>query len=70
MSLLFLSALNLLSWKQGEVELGNGIPAIRSREQCLEALNLAGFEVSSMHANLKCLIRLGLGKHLSTMFYY
>ncbi|KAE9464302.1 hypothetical protein C3L33_03790, partial [Rhododendron williamsianum] len=30
---------------KGEVELGNGIPAIRSREQCLEALNLAGFEV-------------------------
>ncbi|KAF7147846.1 hypothetical protein RHSIM_Rhsim03G0258600 [Rhododendron simsii] len=45
LSLPFLSALNLLSWKQGEVELGNRIPAIRSREQCLEALNLAGFEV-------------------------
>ncbi|KAI8565734.1 hypothetical protein RHMOL_Rhmol03G0284200 [Rhododendron molle] len=33
---------------KGEVELGNGIPAIRSREQCLEALNLAGFEVKAL----------------------
>ncbi|KAJ9695820.1 hypothetical protein PVL29_011010 [Vitis rotundifolia] len=30
---------------KGEVELGNGLPDIRSVGQCLEALKLAGFEV-------------------------
>ncbi|XP_007028764.2 PREDICTED: cycloartenol-C-24-methyltransferase isoform X1 [Theobroma cacao] len=30
---------------KGEVELGNGLPDIRSMGQCLEALKLAGFEV-------------------------
>ncbi|XP_021619756.1 cycloartenol-C-24-methyltransferase isoform X2 [Manihot esculenta] len=30
---------------KGEVELGNGLPDIRSMEECLEALKLAGFEV-------------------------
>ncbi|XP_059668413.1 cycloartenol-C-24-methyltransferase-like [Cornus florida] len=30
---------------KGEVELGNGLPDIRSTGQCLEALKLAGFEV-------------------------
>lgn len=30
---------------KGEVELGNGLPDIRSMGQCLEALELAGFEV-------------------------
>lgn len=39
---------SLYSWKQGEVELGNGLPDIRSMGQCLEALKVAGFEVSSM----------------------
>lgn len=38
---------NHLTLKQGEVELGNGLPDIRSVGQCLEALKLAGFEVSS-----------------------
>ncbi|KAF9664744.1 hypothetical protein SADUNF_Sadunf16G0049900 [Salix dunnii] len=30
---------------KGEVELGNGLPDIRSMDECLEALQLAGFEV-------------------------
>lgn len=30
---------------KGEVELGNGLPDIRSMGECLEALQLAGFEV-------------------------
>ncbi|XP_062005135.1 cycloartenol-C-24-methyltransferase-like [Rosa rugosa] len=30
---------------KGEVELGNGLPEIRSKEQCIHALNVAGFEV-------------------------
>ncbi|OMO71432.1 Methyltransferase type 11 [Corchorus olitorius] len=30
---------------KGEIELGNGLPDIRSMGQCLEALKLAGFEV-------------------------
>ncbi|KAL7197412.1 hypothetical protein ACSBR2_020031 [Camellia fascicularis] len=30
---------------KGEVELGNGLPDIRSMKQCLEALKLAGFAV-------------------------
>ncbi|CAL5356469.1 unnamed protein product [Camellia sinensis] len=30
---------------KGEVELGNGLPDIRSMKQCLEALKLPGFEV-------------------------
>ncbi|KAK9291293.1 hypothetical protein L1049_009483 [Liquidambar formosana] len=30
---------------KGEVELGNGLPDIRSVAQCLEALKLAGFQV-------------------------
>lgn len=32
--------------KQREVELGNGLPDIRSMGQCIEALKQAGFEVS------------------------
>ncbi|XP_030926837.1 cycloartenol-C-24-methyltransferase-like isoform X3 [Quercus lobata] len=30
---------------KGEVELGNGLPGIRSKGQCLEALKVAGFEI-------------------------
>nr|XP_023916352.1 cycloartenol-C-24-methyltransferase-like isoform X2 [Quercus suber]POF05666.1 cycloartenol-c-24-methyltransferase [Quercus suber] len=30
---------------KGEVELGNGLPGIRSMGQCLEALKVAGFEI-------------------------
>lgn len=30
---------------KAEIELGNGLPDIRSTTQCLEALKLAGFEV-------------------------
>lgn len=44
--------MNLCSWIQGEVELGNGLPDIRSMEECLEALKLAGFEVSGMNVEL------------------
>ncbi|KAM0937629.1 putative sterol 24-C-methyltransferase [Dioscorea sansibarensis] len=32
---------------KAEIELGNGFPSIRSTNQCLEALKLAGFEVIS-----------------------
>lgn len=30
---------------KAEIELGNGLPDIRTTNQCLEALRLAGFEV-------------------------
>jgi len=30
---------------KSEIELGNGLPDVRSTRQCLEALKLAGFEV-------------------------
>lgn len=32
---------------QAEIELGNGLPDVRLTRQCLEALEQAGFEVSS-----------------------
>lgn len=32
---------------KAEIELGNGLPDVRLTTKCLEALKLAGFEVSS-----------------------
>lgn len=34
---------------QEEIELGNGLPDIRSTKQVLEALRTAGFEVQFLH---------------------
>ena len=33
---------------KSEIELGNGLPDVRSTRQCLEALKLAGFEVKNL----------------------
>lgn len=45
-SSLFLLTTILVPTKQREVELGNGLPDIRSMGECIEALKHAGFEVS------------------------
>jgi hypothetical protein len=36
---------------QAEIEIGNGLPDIRSTGKCLEALKQAGFEVTASYSS-------------------
>ena len=43
---------NIFQLVQAEIEIGDGLPDIRSTEQCIDALKKASFEVSEQSLSL------------------